>query len=104
SYLFQDKIFQIGGNKKIMVLTVKDLETGKELKRLTVSNNEEITFKNSPIIQEGNAFLPGSKRELDNTSQFLRKISSENIGVAVFPTKNGYQITIGGNIRNVYSG
>lgn len=97
SYLFEDKIFQIGGNKTIMILTVKDLETQKELKRLALSKDEEISFKNGPILQEGTSFLPEGKRELERTSQFLRKITSENIGVAVIATKNGYQITMGGN-------
>lgn len=106
SYLFKDKIFQIGGNSTIMVFTVKDLITEKELKRLALSKDEEISFKNSPIMQEGNSFGSSGKRALKNTSQFLRKITSEDIGVAVIPTKDGYQITMGGNkkVRSAYSG
>ncbi|QQX77552.1 MULTISPECIES: hypothetical protein [Aequorivita] len=106
SYLYEDKIYQISGLKDTLVFTVKNIDTKEEIKKISLSKNEEITFKNSPIIQEGTSFFSEEFRELDKTSQFLRKISSEDIGVAVISTNNGYQITMGGNkeITNNYGG
>ncbi len=97
SYLFEDKIFQITANSNKMLFTIKNLETEEVLKQIELSKDEEINFKNSPIIQEGTAMASGERRELDETSQFLRKISDEDIGVAVMPIKEGYRITMGGN-------
>lgn len=97
SYLYKDKIFQIGGNSKIMVLTVKELGTEKELKRLVFSKDEEIPFKNSPIIQEYTTNQSIKTEELETTALLLQIFNNGNSGVAVNPTNNGYQITMGGN-------
>ena len=105
SYLFGDKIFQITANSNRMLFTIKNLENEEVLKQIELSKDEEITFKNSPIIQEGTAMASSERRNLDETSQFLRKISDEDIGVAVMPIKEGYRITIGGNKKlNVNTG
>lgn len=97
SYLFEDKIFQISGLNDTLVFTVKNVETKEQFKKLTLSKDEEITFKNTPIIQEGTSMGAGGRREMEKTSKFLRKITNEDIGVAVIKIKNGYQITMGGN-------
>lgn len=97
SYLLEGNIFQITANSNKMLFTVKNLETEEVLKQIELTKDEEITFKNSPIIQEGTAMGSGERRELDETSQFLRKISTEDIGVSVIPVKEGYRITMGGN-------
>ena len=102
SYLYKDKIFQIGGNSKIMVLTVKEIATKKELKRWVFSKDEEIPFKNSSIIEEYTTNQSHKTEELDNTALFLQIFNKGNGAVAVNPTSNGYQITMGGseNIKN----
>lgn len=97
SYLLGDTIFQIAANNNQLLFTIKNIETDEEIKQFHLSKEEEITFKNSPILQEGTALAAGERRELDETSQFLRKISDEDIGIAVLPIKKGYKITIGGN-------
>src|SRR5690606_325887 len=97
SYLYKDKIFQIGGNSKIMVLTIKEIATEKELKRFVLSKDEEISFKNSPIIEENATNQSIKTEELDNTALLLQIFNNGNSGVAVNPTINGYQITIGGS-------
>lgn len=97
SYLYKDKIFQIGGNSKIMVLTIKELGTKMELKRLVLSKDEEISFKNSPIIQEDSTNQSIKTEELDKTALLLQIFNNGNSGVAVNPTSNGYQVTMGGS-------
>ncbi len=97
SYLFEDKIFHIAANSEKMLFTVKNIKSDEVLKQILLSKDEEITFKNSPIIQIGTVMAEGERRELDKTSQFLRKISDEDIGIAVSAVKGGYKITMGGN-------
>jgi len=97
SYLFEDKIFQISALSDTLVFTIKNIETKEELKKIHLSKNEEITFKNGSIIQEGTSMGSDNQRELERTSQFLRKITSGDIGVAVLKINKGYQITMGGN-------
>lgn len=104
SYLFEDNIYQISALSDTLIFTVKNIDTKKELKRIELSKDEEITFKNSPIMQEGTSFGAKKTRELEKTSQFLRKITTEDIGLAVVSNKNGYQITIGGKMEVSSSG
>lgn len=104
SYLFEDNIYQISALSDTLIFTVKNIDAKKELKRIDLSKEEEITFKNSPIMQEGTSFGAKKTRELEKTSQFLRKITTEDIGLAVISNKNGYQITIGGKMEVSNSG
>jgi hypothetical protein len=97
SYLYKDKIFQIGGNRKIMVLTIKELATKKELKRLVFTKDEEIPFKNSPIIQEYITNQSIEIEELETTALLLQIFNYGNSGISVNPTNKGYQITMGGS-------
>ncbi|MEH6764159.1 MAG: hypothetical protein V7655_06645 [Aequorivita antarctica] len=97
SYLYKDKIFQIGGNSKIMVFTVKELDTKKELKRYVFSKDEEIPFKNSVIIEEYATNRSIKTKELDNAALLLQIFNRGNSGIAINPTSDGYQITMGGS-------
>ena len=97
SYLFKDKIFQIGANKKIMIVTIKDLETKKELKRLTFSRDEEIPFKNSSIIEEQASKSSTKVKELEDNKYFFKIFRKGNSGITVAQKDNNYQITMGGS-------
>lgn len=97
SYLTNDKIFQIISSSKEMIFTVKDLNTKKELKKISLNKDQKISFKNTPIIQEGGVYNPDRVREMEKTSKFLRKISSGNVGLAVIKRDDGYQVTMGGS-------
>ncbi len=95
SYLYKDKIYQIGGNKTIMVVTVKELGSEKELKRLVFSKDEEIPFKNSGIIEDYTTNRSFKTEELETSELLLKMFNKGNSGIAVNSTTNGYQITIG---------
>ncbi|MDY8136999.1 hypothetical protein [Aquimarina sp. 2201CG5-10] len=100
SYIFDDKIFQIASSSKKMRFTIKDLETKQKIKEYSITKEDSITFKNSPIIQEGGgAFSDFSKnriREMEKTSKYLRKISSSNLGISVYKVDNEYNVILGG--------
>jgi hypothetical protein len=96
SFIFQDNIYQIASSNDEMAFEIKDFN-GKVLKDFYINRDRPINFKNSPIIQEGVTALPFvTKRKLEQTSKYLRKISSGNPGINVQKVEGLYQITLGG--------
>ncbi|WP_418500286.1 hypothetical protein [Flagellimonas sp.] len=102
SFILDDKIYLISSSDEEMVFSIKSLETGKELKNLQVKKDEEIIFKNTPIIQEGGTYK--DYREMEKSSKFLRRLSKEDIGVAVVKSNNDYVITMGSKKEMVRGG
>lgn len=98
SFLFQDILFQIKGCKDELYISLYNLSTDSLIKDFRVKQDEEIMFKNTPLMQEGGKtiFMDGSERELDKTKQALRKISASNIGISVYPSDENLEVTIGG--------
>lgn len=94
SYLYNNKLFQVLASREVMVFTVKDFMTSDTLKKVVLKKDDPILFKNSAIIQEGTAFGNGT-RELDETKQYLRKISQGKLGISAFYHNNNYHLTIG---------
>lgn len=103
SFLFEDKIYQIASSKDEMAFEIKDLE-GNLLKDFYVNRDMNINFKNSPIIQEGATALPFvTTRKLEQTTKYLRKISSGNPGINVQKIDGKYYVTLGG-YQVIYTG
>ncbi|APY08605.1 hypothetical protein BWZ20_09960 [Winogradskyella sp. J14-2] len=96
SFICDDKVFQIASSRKEMSFNIKDLNN-TVLKEFYLHKDKPITFKNGPIIQEGQTAIPfKTTRQLEATSKFLRKVSSGKIGVSVIKVDDLYEITIGG--------
>ena len=94
SYLSGDKFFTLASNKKELTMEILDYETGNILKEYKIHRDKEISFKNTPIIQEGGVY--NGYREMEKTKKFLRKISAGNVGLSVLKRNNQYEITLGG--------
>ena len=94
SFLKGNNLFLITSTDKEFNFTIKNYNTKETIKEYNVNAEDSITFKNTPIIQEGGAFE--SYREMEKTRKFLRKITNGDIGVAVYKKGNQYQITLGG--------
>ena len=94
SFIYNDYIFVLASSKEELVLDINDYDSGKAQKKLSIFKDQPITFKNTPIIQEGGFY--NSRRELEKTKKFLRKINAGKIGVAVRKSNKNYQITLGG--------
>jgi len=93
SFILDDKIYQISSTRDEMAFSIKSLDNNEELKSILVGKDDEIYFKNTPIIQEGGTY--SNYREMEKTSKFLRRLSKEDIGIAVTEHKNHYIITMG---------
>ncbi|MCF6295663.1 MAG: hypothetical protein L3J25_08235 [Flavobacteriaceae bacterium] len=96
SFLLDNYLYQIASSKEEMKFSIKSLN-GKLIKEFYIQKTHPISFKNSPIIQEGVTALPFvTKREMEATTKYLRKITSGNVGLTVLKNVNVYYVTLGG--------
>ena len=94
SYIFNQNIYQASSNKEQLFLTIKEIATNKILKQYKIEKDKPISFANTPIVQNGGMYI--NRRILKKTKQFLRKISTSNIGISVNKFGDNYQLTLGG--------
>jgi|WetSurSiteA1Bulk_404760.scaffolds.fasta_scaffold08752_3 hypothetical protein len=101
SYLYNNCFFQIKGCSEELHFSVYDFLTDSLIRAFKVIKDEEIAFKNSPLYQEGGstAIAQGSKKELENSKQILKKIAASHIGIAVYQTSDALEITLGGQLE-----
>ncbi len=102
SYLNGDYIFTVAATKEIFSFEILDFKTGEKVKEYSATKNDSITFKNTPIIQEGGIY--DDYRELGKTKRFLRRIASGNTGISVRKTNDKYHVIIGGYIVQKMNG
>ena len=102
SYINGENVFTIAVTKDKFTVEILDFNTGNLIKEYSATKNDSITFKNTPIIQEGG--MLNDYRELGKTKRFLRRIASGNTGVSVRKTGNLYHVIIGGYIEQKMNG
>ncbi|MBS7256679.1 hypothetical protein [Flavobacterium branchiicola] len=93
SFYLENKLLQINANNEELLFEIKDFESGKSIKTVSVSKNDTIRFKNSPLFIKSNGQRP---EKLKTTSKFLKNLSMVNVGVSAFKNKNNTFITFGG--------
>jgi hypothetical protein len=101
SYLYENYLFQIKGCNEEMQFSIIDILTDSLIKGEKVTKEEEITFRNSPLFQEGGVtvFVQDKKKELETTKQILKKIADSNIGIAVYKISDTLELTLGGYLE-----
>jgi hypothetical protein len=75
SMLLDGKLYFVSAEDNRLDVQVRDFYSGRLLKEYDVKRDEEITWKNTPIVQEGSFYKKGP-RELARTRQLLRKMVS----------------------------
>ncbi|TLX72152.1 hypothetical protein E9993_18995 [Labilibacter sediminis] len=98
SYYYNDVLYQIKASSKQLFASAYDLKGDSALNFFRVTADKEIAFKNTPIIQQGSQFVVDMERELKKTSQLLRKLSANEVGISAYAVNDNIQITIGGYI------
>lgn len=93
TYINNDRIYTIASNNKEMQVNIKNYHTGEIIKEINLKVEDSISFKNTPIIQEGGIY--DNYRELESTKKFLRKISSGDLGISAYEQDSEHIITIG---------
>lgn len=104
SFILDDHLFQLGSSKDEMKVSIKNFDN-EVLNEFYIESDKPIDFINSPIFQEGGGFLSfKDRRELEETSKYLKKVSEDRIGIAGYKDENLYHFTIGGFREGVGGG
>lgn len=93
SYILDGKIFQFKINPSEMSLQTSDLKSGKTIKKHHIDKNEQLYLTSGVIHQRGGRYK--KYRELEKTSQFLRKVGTGTPGIYVDKINDQYSLTIG---------
>ena len=101
SFLYDDILFQIASENDKMNFRAIEISSGAIINEYLTAKEDTIFYKNSPIIQEKSTsdFLGKpveNNRNLEKTKQFLRKISSADLGISVYENNDIYNIVLGG--------
>ncbi|MEQ3663263.1 MULTISPECIES: hypothetical protein [unclassified Olleya] len=97
SFIHKDKLLTIYSTLDHLSFSAYNLDDFGLIKTFNINDKEEITFKNTPIIQEGGAF--DDYRELEKTSKFLRKITQSKIGITAYSKNEDLIITLGASVE-----
>jgi hypothetical protein len=98
SFLSEDKLYYVCADEKSLSLVINNFSDGKEIARFSAGREEEIAFKNTPILQDGGGtiYSANAKRELDKTKQFLKKLLAGRDVITAYRNQyNQCEITVG---------
>jgi hypothetical protein len=98
SFLFENNLYQIGSSGSKLTLSVKKLD-GTEIKEFSAGLNDEISFKSSDFICEW--VNPESEKKIENTNQFISKLSNYRIGISCYNYNGKNLISFGGVSKSV---
>jgi len=93
SFLMENVLIDSYITNKKLIINFIDLENNVLLKEYSLTEKDSIYFKNSPIIQEGGS-LKGY-RELEKTTQFLRKVIQSKMALSAYKNNENYVVTLG---------
>ncbi|RED24802.1 hypothetical protein BD847_1538 [Flavobacterium cutihirudinis] len=93
SFYIDKKLFQFSVNNEEFLFNVKDFESGGTIKNVSISKNDTITFKNSPLFLQTNGQTP---KRIKTTAKFLKQLSSLKAGISVIKNRENTFITFGG--------
>ena len=93
SFFYENRLFQIKAGKEELLFDIKDFNSGKTLKSVTVSKNDTIPFKNSPLYAQISEKNP---QEIKNTAKFLKQLSALNVGISALKNKENTFLSLGG--------
>lgn len=101
SFIYENKILQIKTSKEEFLLDIKDFDSEKTLKSISVSKNDSIRFKNSPFFLQINDKKP---QQIKTTEKFLKQLSTLNAGITVFKNHKNTSVSFGGFAEYQISG
>lgn len=93
SLLINDRLIQLKVSDGVLILEIKDLDNNV-LKNIFLNSDQEVSFKNSDIIQESGSIE--STRILGNSNQLIRKINNLFSSVSGYYIDDKYYLVIGG--------
>lgn len=100
SFFSENKLFQVKASKDEFLFAVKDFDSEKTIKSISVSKKDTILFKNSPLFLQINDNKP---KELKTTTKFLSQLSDLSVGLSVLKNNKNSYITFGGYLEYIVS-
>lgn len=103
TFLYEDLVFQLSSSRKEMDFSILNYN-GELLKTFYYGKDDPISIMNGKIIQDGQTAIPfKTKREFEETSKYLRKVSAGDIGMSIIKNNGLYEITLGG-VKEIQAG
>lgn len=100
SFFSENKLFQFKASKEELLFTIKDFDTEKTIKSISVAKKDTILFKNSPLFVQTNDNKP---KEIKTTAKFLSQLSDLSAAISVLKNNNKSYITFGGYLEYIVS-
>lgn len=98
SFYTSNKLFQVAANKDEFVFEIKDFDSGNTIKNVSLSKNDTIQFKNSPLFLQINNNRP---QVLKTTAKFLKNLADLSAGISVVKNQKNNFITFGGFVEYI---
>ena len=89
TFILDNQLFYMAASIDSLCLQISDLYSGAIKKTFVARAEENIAFKNTPVMQTGGFYAKGNTRELSKTIQILRNIKNSNAVVAATVNSNG---------------
>jgi len=93
SFFHEGRLYQIIVSEEALILSCTDVASGAEIGRHTASANQDISFRNSPLMAQVDDDSPN---EVSSSKRFLRRLSGSSVGLTVYRSPEDLLITIGG--------
>lgn len=104
SFLLRNKLYYVIVTPDSLCIQVVDLYTGAINKSFVANREDEIPFKNTPIMQEGGQYSSSSLRELGKTKQLLRKMVNADAVITATMNNNDQVELVVGSYAQISSG
>jgi hypothetical protein len=101
SFMYENKLLQMKASKEEFLFDIKDFDSGKTLKSISVSKKDSVNFKNSPFFLQINNKKP---QEIKTTEKFLKQLSSLNTSISAFKNQQNTLLSFGGFVEYQISG
>lgn len=96
SFIHDGHLYQLRVALSEMVVGIVKIPQGETVATFSVTEEEPIAFRNTPILQDGGRTVFSSEmRVLEKTKQFLRRASRGACGISVYSGNSGLEVTLG---------
>jgi len=99
SFYLEGNLYQIKASKEELALTATDLSTGKAIGSHIATAEENIAFKNTPLLSASSNRQP---QQFKDTKKFLRRLYGSSLAVSVYRAPDDIRIMAGGK-KNYYT-
>jgi len=93
SFYHDEKLYQVNASESELLLDIKDFNSGKILKNISVLKEGDKKSKNTPLFIQKDSRKP---KEVKNPKRFLQHLYNLDISLSVFNNKQNTYISVGG--------